>query len=124
MPKITVLFKWVGIFGGLIASVNILGVAVYLFVEGSWNSVNFLRFLLLALILEGLIMALIGCLSFFGFEKYRSWLKEEEKNRGEQPGSDRKLIQEDKSKPDIGLFFLTLGILLFLIAFGCFSLIF
>jgi uncharacterized membrane protein len=120
MTRIAVLFERVGIASGLIASLDSLGVAFFLLLKGAWHAEYFLRLLLLALMFEGLVIALIGCLSFLGLEKYRTWLGRGEDYR-ETQDSGREISKEKKARGDIGVFLLTLGILLFLISFAGFS---
>jgi len=122
MIKILHLFKWLGIIGGLITLLNVVSIAVFLVIKGDWNQLNFLHSLLLALMFEGLVIALIGSLSFFGFEKYGIWLKGETHSAGPQE-SGKKTVT-DKPKLKLGLFLLTLGCLLFFVAFACFSMTF
>jgi len=124
------LLKRVGIGDGLITVLSILGVSVFLLVGGGWKSQTFLRYLLYALTAEGLVMALIGCLSFFGFEKYRNvireyrnWSKGEETSSSEEKDKNAARTQsEDEAKPGIGLVLLVSGILLFISAFALLSL--
>jgi len=121
MNKILALFKWVGISGVVITLLNIFGVAAFLLIRATWNPLIFLRTLLWALILEGLVIALIGCLSFFGVEKYRVWLRGE--GHPKQHEGKEEPLAKNKSRLDMRLVILTLGILLFFIAFTCFSLV-
>lgn len=97
-----------------------MGVAGFLLVGEGWNLSIFLHSLLKCVMLEGLVMALVGSLSFFGFEKYRKLTAGEVTNNGRR---------QEKSKPrahklNLGLFLIALGISLFFVAFSCFSLIF
>jgi hypothetical protein len=127
MTKIITLLRRAGISDGLITLLNILGVSIFLLVERAWTPPIFLRYLLYALTLEGLVMALIGCLSFFGFEKYRREIKAYRRwSRGEANSEEEHKSAETKSenetKPGMGLVLLASGLLLFISAFVLLSL--
>lgn len=130
MTKIIILLRRAGISDGLITLISILGVSIFLLVKGAWTPPIFLRNLLYALTLEGLVMALIGCLSFFGFEKYRRgidaygrWSRGEETNSEEEHKSAETKSEND-TKPGIGSVLLASGLLLFISAFVLLSLVF
>jgi len=102
---------------------NIIGISVFLLIRGEWNELVFLRSLLEYIMLEGLVMALIGSLSFFGFEKYRTWLRGETTSDRHQK-NEIKPKTEEKPRLNIGGLLLSAGFLLFVVGFACFSLIF
>ena len=129
MTKIITLLRRAGISDGLITLLSILGVSIFLLMKQTWTPPMFLRYLLYALTLEGLVMALIGCLSFFGFEKYgrgikayRRWSRGEANSEKEHENAETK--SENETNPGIGLVLLASGLLLFIGAFAVLSLVF
>lgn len=117
------LLKWIGITSGTVTFLNIVGVSVFLLIKGEWNELIFLRSLLEYIMLEGLVMALIGSLSFFGFEKYRTLLRGETTS-GRHQKNENKPKTEEKLRLNIGELLLSAGFLLFVIALACLFLIF
>jgi len=113
--------KYVGIIIGLIIILNVIGVSAFVLISEGWNVLVFLRFLLLYIMLEGLIMALVGSLSFFGFEKYRSLFGGEQATFERQQENEQERVFKDKSKLNLGVLLVSAGILLFFIGFTWFS---
>lgn len=118
------LLKWMGIISVVVILLNLIGVSVFVLVKEGWNTPIFLRSLLLNIMLEGLIMALVGGLSFLGFEKYRSLLSGGQIAYDRQQENERKHVIKDESKLNLGALLVSTGIFLFFIAFTCFSLLF
>lgn len=129
MTNIITLIRRAGISDGLTTLLSMLGVSIFLLVKQAWTPPIFLRYLLYALTMEGLVMALIGCLSFFGFEKYgreikayRRWSRGEASPEEETKNAETK--SENETKPGIGSVLLASGLLLFISAFVLLSLVF
>lgn len=113
MTKITKFLKWVLIVDGIIILLNSLGILIFLTVKGDLNLPIFLQLFLSFLMLEGLIIALVGCVSYLGFEKYKFWIK--------GYSNPVKEMNSERIKIDFRLVFLVSGILLFFITLSCFS---
>lgn len=106
----------------IIVFLNALAISIFTLING-WNVLSFLRFFLLGLMFEGLILALIGGLSFFGFEKYATWLESEIKLKAKEERTAHPSVKR-KSKMNWGELLVTVGVLVFFGSFSCFSLIF
>lgn len=122
LHKFVYFLKWSGIVSTVIAILDILGVTFLLFIADGWSLMVFLYMLLESLMLEGSLIALVGCLSFFGFEKYRELFKGPSKRKEQREKTQK--TTKNKPKLKLGPFLAAEGILLFTISFGIFSSIF
>ncbi len=122
MNKIIYSLKWATIVTISILILNTVGVGIFLLTSG-WNLPTFLYLFLESLMLEGLIMALIGCFAFLGLEQYRKLLGKEVGKNEKQKEHD-KALSKKKYRLNVGLFLIVLGVVLFFISLGCFSIIF
>lgn len=120
--KIVYFLKWSGIVNTILVTLNFLGVTLLLSMGDGWNLIAFLHMFLESLMLEGLLFALVGCLSFFGFEKYRELFRRPSDRKEHQEKTQNTIKNEHKLR--FGPFLVAEGILLFAISFGVFSLIF
>jgi hypothetical protein len=117
------LIKWTVTVGGIILIVNMIGLAAYLSINQELVWAAFMRLLLTYSMLEGLMIMLVGCAALFGFKKYIEWPAEEARRsskRDRNSGSGR----ATGSGKSLGVFFVALGMLLFLPSFIVFSFLF
>jgi len=117
--KIGYFLKWSGIVSTVLATLNFLGVTLLLLIGNGWSLNAFLHMFLESLMLEGLLFALVGCLSFFGFEKYRELLGRPSNCKEHQEKTQN--TTENEPKLTLGPFLVAEGILLFAVSFGIFS---
>lgn len=120
--KIGYFLKWSGIVNTVLAILNFLGVTLLLLIGDGWSLIAFLHRFLEGLMLEGLLFALVGCLSFFGIERYRELFSRPSNCKEHQEKTQNKI--ENESKLRLGPFLVVEGILLFAVSFGIFSFIF
>jgi hypothetical protein len=113
MAKIIKLLKWVLIVDGITTLLNFFGVVIFLTVRGNLNFQTFVQLFLSFLMLEGLIIALVGCISYLGFEKYKFWIK--------GYSNTVKEMNSKSIKIDFRLVFLVSGVLLFFVTLSCAS---
>jgi len=92
---------------GVFVVLNKLSVAKFTF--------YFLLVLLLVLMIEGMMLVCIGCIGYFGFEKYATWL-------GRRVKRAQKPLRKDKT--DLRLLLILSGLLLFALSFAVFSMIY
>jgi hypothetical protein len=77
------LIKWTAAVGGIILIVNVIGLAAHLSINQELDWTTLTRLLLSYLMIEGLMIMLVGCASFFGFRKYTEWPGDEARRRSE-----------------------------------------
>lgn len=112
LPYIKDLIKWIVIVSGVLVTVNTMSLAVILSLNQNLDLMTFVHLLLICLMFEGIIITLIGCIGFFGWEKYRKLLMEEKRE---------KMKQKDHREIKIEIFLVILGFILFFISFLAFS---
>ena len=96
----------------VLISVIILGVFVVL---NKLSVAKFTFYFLLVLMIEGMMLVCIGCIGYFGFEKYATWL-------GRRVKRAQKPLRKDKT--DLRLLLILSGLLLFALSFAVFSMIY
>jgi hypothetical protein len=123
LSNIKRLAKWTMVGEGIIAVANSMSLAIYLYVNQQLYWKIFIQLLLSYLILEGLVITLIGCIGFFGFEKYMVGVREKAESRSEHTTYVKSNKQTDL-KFDFRALFVILGLSLFLPSFIIFSFLF
>lgn len=120
LSNVRQLIKWILIIGGIIVIVNMFGAVAYLSIIHELDWTAFIRLLSSYLMLEGLVIMLMGCMTFFGFKKYTEWPTEEARRGSEQ---NKNMVSSKKIglRMNFGTFLVILGMLLFLISFIVFS---
>ncbi|MFB0544070.1 MAG: hypothetical protein ACETVN_00005, partial [Asgard group archaeon] len=113
--KIGYFLKWSGIVNTVLAILNFLGVTLLLLIGDGWSLIAFLHMFLESLMLEGLLFALVGCLSFFGLEKYRELFSRSSNCKEHQEKTQN--TTENEPKLRLGPFLVAEGILLFAVSF-------
>lgn len=123
LSNIRQLIKWTIIIGGIIVIVNTIGAVAYLLIIHELDWATFIRLLSSYLTLEGLMIMLVGCAALFGFKKYIEWPTEEARrsSKRDRNSGSGKATGSEKS---LGVFFVALGMLLFLPSFIVFSFLF
>ena len=122
LSNVRQLIKWILIIGVIIVIVNMSGAVAYLSIINELDWTDFAHLLSSYLMLEGLVIMLMGCMTFFGFKKYTEWPTEEAKRESEQ---NKNVVSGKKIglRINFGTFLIILGMLLFLISFIVFSLL-
>lgn len=108
MNKVPVL-KLVAKVDVLIIALDITILMIFFTLNQGFSWVKFLFSLFVMLMLEGMVAVLIGCLGYFGFEKYTIWLGRKV-IQGQKQGKKRK-------EGDFRLLLILSGLLLFIIGF-------